>query len=433
VISKEKDPFYNRVLLPEYVNDSLAWEKLQKFRTGEFEALNVSLQLDNEIVSIDRAGKYVVDRHQKKHYYDKLILATGSRANLPKGAPVGIENIFTMRTRFDADRLKTQLKTGGHVLIVGGGLLGLELAVSLREIEIDVSILQLGSRLMERQIDNLAGQLLLDYIDECNVTVYMNDQLQGVQNNSNGRLVASLRSGKTIHADALVYAVGTRPNIEFAQDAGIETARGILVNDYLQTNDPNIFAIGEIAEHDGKVLGITSAAEKQADALARFIEGDLQSTYVAAVAMNILKLSGLDLCSIGIAEVPANSTEYEEILFIDKAERYYKKCIIKDDRLVGAILIGDKSEFADFKKLIEDKIELSERRIQLLRSGKASEPILGKLLCACNQVGTGNIEKLIASGCETLSEICQKSGAGLGCGSCKPEIQSLIGNRTIKV
>jgi ferredoxin-nitrate reductase len=213
----------------------------------------------------------------------------------------------------------------------------------------------------------------------------------------------------------------------------IESARGRLVNDFLQTSDPNIFAIGEIAEHRGKVLGITSAAEKQADVLARFFEGDLQSVYNGAVPMNILKLAGLDLCSIGLAEVPANSTEYEEILFIDKAERYYKKCIIKDDRLVGAILIGDKSEFTEFKTLIEDRIELSERRIKLLRSGKTTEPVLGKLLCSCNQIGEGNVKKLIAGGCDTLAEICQKSGAGLGCGSCKPEIQHLINNRSIHV
>lgn len=433
VISKETDPFYNRVLLPEYVNDSLPWERLQKFRAGEFEKLDVSLLLDNEIISIDRTAKFVVDRYQKKHSYDKLVLATGSRANIPKDASLELPNVFTMRTRLDADRLKNHLQPGGHVLIVGGGLLGLELAVSLREIEVEVSILQLGSRLMERQIDNLAGELLLDYIEESGVTVYMNDQLQGIQKDSSGKLVANLRSAKTIRADALVYAVGTRPNIEFAQDSGVESARGILVNDFLQTSDPNIFAIGEIAEHRGKLLGITSAAEKQADVLAKFLEGDLQSLYDGAVPMNILKLSGLDLCSLGISEVPANSTEYEEILFIDKAERYYKKCIIKDDRLVGAILIGDKSEFAEFKMLIEDKIELSERRIKLLRSGRASEPVLGKLVCSCNQVGAGNINNLIDAGCGTLGEICQKSGAGLGCGSCKPEIQSMIHHKSVKV
>ena len=142
--------------------------------------------------------------------------------------------------------------------------------------------------------------------------------------------------------------------------------------------------------------------------------------------MNILKFSDLDLCSIGIAEVPVDDEGYDEILFIDRSMRYYKKCIVKDDKLVGAVLVGDKSEFAEFKTLIEGQIELSERRMQLLRSGKKAEPVIGKLVCTCNQVGQGNLEGLIETGCNSLQQLCQTSGAGLGCGSCKPEIQRII-------
>lgn len=284
---------------------------------------------------------------------------------------------------------------------------------------------------MERQIDNIAGQLLLDFVEEKGIAVYMNDQLLHTRRDpDSGDLRIELRSGKTLRVNAIVFAVGTRPNIEFVQEAGIETARGVLVNDFLQTNDPNIFAIGEIAEHNGKMLGITSAAEKQADVLARYLHGDLQSRYDGAVPMNILKLSGLDLCSIGIGEVPAFDEGYDEVLFIDKASRYYKKCIIKDDRLVGAILVGDKSEFAEFKNLIENRIELSEKRLSLLRSGKKAEPVMGKLVCSCNQVGEGNLQALVDQGHTKLNVVCELSGAGLGCGSCKPEIQSIIRKRS---
>ncbi|MEJ7646197.1 MAG: molybdopterin-dependent oxidoreductase [Chryseolinea sp.] len=439
VFSKEKYPFYNRVLLPEYVNDSLTWKQLQKLQPHEFEAMRIELELENEIRTINREEKFVTDQHGKRHSYDKLILATGTRAFIPSDAPVNLPGIFTMRTRRDADTLKEYLTPKGQVLIVGGGLLGLELAASLSDIEMNVSILQLGSRLMERQIDNLGGELLLDFIEERNITVYMNDQMLSVtaarpsgaaaKNGSvhkDGKLQAQLRSGRVLEVDAIIYAVGTRPNIEFAQEAGLESARGLQVNDYMQTSDPNIFAVGEIAEHDGKMLGITAAAEKQADILAHYIHGDLQSLYDGAVPMNILKLSGLDLCSIGLAQMPVDDEGYDEILFIDKSKRYYKKCIIKDDRLVGAVLIGDKSEFAEFKTLIENKTELSERRMQLLRSGKKAEPVIGKLICSCNQVGEGNFKKLIDAGCTTLNELCQRSGGGLGCGSCKPEIHRLL-------
>lgn len=427
VISREKDPFYNRVLLPDYVNDTLSWERLQKFQDGEFEALKVDMHLQNEIVAINREEKIVIDRFGELHAYDKLILATGSRANVPNDAPLKLPGVFTLRTRDDADQLKNHLKAKGHVLIVGGGLLGLELAAALRETDISISILQLGSRLMERQIDRIAGELLLDFVEEKDITVYINDQLQSVLwDETTETLLTQFGSGKVIGVNAIIYAVGTRPNIEFAQEAGIESARGIIVNDYLQTNDPDIFAIGEIAEHRGKILGITSAAEKQADVLARFIYGDAQSQYEGAVPMNILKLPGLDLCSIGIGEIPVDDKGYDEILFIDKSMRYYKKCIVKNDRLVGAILIGDKSEFAEFKTLIEMGTELSERRIQLLRSGKLAEAVLGNIICSCNQVGEGNLQGLIAEGCSTLNELCLRTGAGLGCGSCKPEIQQML-------
>jgi ferredoxin-nitrate reductase len=434
VFSKEKDAFYNRVLLPEYVNETLEWEKLQKFQTGEFEDMNVRLSLDNEITAVNRTEKYVVDRHGKKHAYDKLIIATGSRANVPKDAPVHLPGVFTMRTRQDADRLRACLKPEAHVLIIGGGLLGLELAASLAEIDMHVMILHLGSRLMARQIDNLSGQLLLDFVEEKDIQVFLNDQVESINRSRSDRgLSARLRSGRLLDVDAIVYAVGTKPNIEIAQEAGIETASGVIVNDYLQTSDPDIFAVGEIAEHNGKTMGITSAAEKQADIAARFINGDVQSRYDGAVPMNILKFHDLSLCSIGISEIPANGQGYDEILFIDKSMRYYKKCIVRDDRLVGAVMIGDKSEFAEFKALIESNIELSERRMQLLRSGKKAEPVVGKLVCSCNQVGKGNLVACMEGGCNSLNELCKATGAGLGCGSCKPEIQMILKEWMVKV
>lgn len=426
IFSKEKDPFYNRVLLPEYVNEKFNWSHLQKFQPGEIEELKIDLQCENEIVTINREERYVIDKKGELHGYDRLILATGSRAFVPKEVPTHLPGVFTIRTRQDADNLKKYLHKGGHVLIIGGGLLGLELAASLEEIGIRISIVQVSSRLMERQLDGLSGELLLECIEEKGMEVYLSEQVQSVAEHPENGLVATLQSGKEMHADAVVYAIGTRPNIELITESGIETARGVVVNDYLQTNDPAIFAMGEIAEHRGTLLGITAAAEKQAEVVAHYINGNHQSIYTGTASMNILKFSDFDLCSIGIPEIPVNSEGYDEILFIDKSKRYYKKCIIKNDRLVGAVLVGDKSEFAEFRMLIENKTELSEKRMQLLRSGEKPEPMVGKLVCSCNQIGEGNIKNHIALGCVSLSTVCQSSGAGLGCGSCKPEIQKIL-------
>jgi ferredoxin-nitrate reductase len=194
----------------------------------------------------------------------------------------------------------------------------------------------------------------------------------------------------------------------------------------MQTSDPAIFAVGEIAEHREQLHGITSAAEQQADTVARYLAGDLLSMYAGSVSMNILKFAHLDLCSVGMTEIPHNATDYEEIIFIDRAKAYYKKCIIHQDRLVGAILMGDKAEFAEFKNLIENKIELSDKRVQLLRSGNPGKAVIGEMVCACGSVGKGNLLAAIQNGCDDFRQLCQQTGAGLGCGSCKPEVKHIL-------
>jgi ferredoxin-nitrate reductase len=356
-----------------------------------------------------------------------LIIATGSRATVPKEVPLNLPGIFTLRNRGDADRLKTFLHDEGQVVIAGGGLLGLELAASLREIDMNVTLIQLNSRLMARQLDQVSADLLREYLEELGVQVYFNDQVQTIfPNKTEPGLVVNLKSGQTLNCQAAVYAIGTRPNMELALAAQLQCGRGVVVNEYLQTSDPSIYAMGEVAEFHGVVNGITMAAEAQADVAARFLTGDLSSYYTGSIFMNILKLSGLDLCSLGMVEVPDNNPEYEEVIFTDKAKRYYKKCIIHQDRLVGAILMGDKSEFAGFKTLIENKLELSEKRMELLRSGKAAAPVLGKLVCSCNNVGEGNLTHMIHGGCTEFRQLCEQSGAGMGCGSCKPEVKVLL-------
>ena len=312
------------------------------------------------------------------------------------------------------------------LVIVGGGLLGLEMAGALRHLGMKIIVVNRASRFMDRQLDNLGSDLLHQEFVDMGIETYFNDEIQTVYGFDSVEAV-SLKSGKRIETKVVLFAVGTTPNIELAKAADLTCFRGVNVNQYMQTNDPSVFALGEIAEFDRQMWGITAAAEQQAGICARYILGDESSIYKGSLSLNILKIEGLQIASIGLIEVPqAKVNEYEEILFIDKAKRFYKKCIVKDDKLVGAILIGDKSEFQEFKELIGKNIELSDKRLVLLRSGKAAEPMQGKLVCSCNNVGTGNIEKAIESGCETLESICQKTTAGTGCGSCRPEVKRIL-------
>ncbi|MDQ1089720.1 nitrate reductase [Siphonobacter sp. SORGH_AS_1065] len=423
VFSKEEHPFYNRVLLPDYISGAQNWSQLVKLSPEEFEAQGIIVHSGISIEHIDRTHRIVTDSLGREHSYDKLILGMGSRSFRPKGVP-NLPGIFNLRSRMDADTLQPYLKQpNARIVVVGGGLLGLELAASLRHMGLLVTVIQRSGRFMERQLDPLAGEMLYQDLRERGIDIYFNEevqtylgltQLEGIQ----------LKSGKKIDCQAIVLAIGTTPNLELARASGLDCGRGVLVNDYLQTSDPAIFAAGEIAQWQGQMWGITRAAEQQAEAIARYIFGDISQPYRGSLSMNILKMEGLHLCSMGLAEAPDST--YEEIVFVDKAKRYYKKCIVHHDRLVGAILIGDKNEFLEFRELIANKTELSEKRLQLLRSSQKADPLEGKLVCSCNSVGEGNLKKAINSGCTDFQKLCQQTGAGTGCGSCRPEVKNIL-------
>jgi len=423
VFSKESSPFYNRIMLPDYVSGEKEWASLASLTEGEEKKYRIMVYKGVAIQKIDRAAKTVLDSTGQVTPYDVLVLATGSRAMMPRQAP-RLTGIYTMRTREDAERLKDSLSAETRVLIVGGGLIGLEMAAALRHVGLPVTIVHRSSRFLERQLDPLGSQLLHEQMVDMGCDIYYNDEVQlfyGDKALSGIRL----KRGRYIACETLIFGIGTQPNIELAQECGLPCRRGVIVNERLETADPAVYAIGEIAEFNGQLFGITSAAEQQASVVARYVQGDIGSRYEGSLLMNIIKIPGFDLCSLGITERPDDKT-YEEIIFIDKAKRYYKKCLIHQDRLIGAILIGDKNEFLEFKELIAGKLELSEKRLQLLRSGKKSEPVLGRLVCSCNNVGNENLHRAVKAGADTLDKLCATTGAGTGCGSCRPEVQRLL-------
>ncbi|HEY8783310.1 MAG TPA: molybdopterin-dependent oxidoreductase [Mucilaginibacter sp.] len=423
IFSKENFPFYNRVMLPDYISGEQQWEQLVKMKDADEPAYNIRLLRGVSVEKIDRVNKQVIDSRGIKTGYDVLLIATGSRAAIPRNVP-SLPGIFSMRSRTDADNFKKHVPVDGHVVIVGGGLLGLEMAASLREMGIKITIVQRISRFLNRQLDDLGSQLLHEEMVDQGCDIYYDDEVQLYYGRAKLTGIG-LKSGRKINCDAMIIAIGTIPNAELAKECGLDCRQGVTVNERLQTSDADIYAIGEIAEFNGTLYGITAAAEQQAEVVAGYLTGDIASYYKGSLFMNIIKIHGFDLCSVGLPECP-DDKEYEEIVFIDKAKRYYKKCIVHQDRLVGAILIGDKSEFLEFRDLIANKTELSEKRLQLLRSGNTADPVLGKLICSCNNVGSGNIRKKIEGGCNTMKELCTITGAGTGCGSCRPEVKRLL-------
>lgn len=424
VFSAENYHFYNRVLLPEYVSKHKHWENLEKLRKAEWLELGVNL-IAKKVSKLNTEEKTIVDESGQAYKYDRLVVATGSRPTTMKHIP-SIKGVFTMRRREDADGLMHHLSVGDSVVVVGGGLLGLEMADALVAVGMKVSVIQRSSRLMDRQLDKTAANLLAKELRERGIDLYFEDEVLYV----NGEYAVEsirLKSSRKIDCQAILFAIGTQPNVEFLKEGGIAVNRGAIVDEHLQTSNPYVYAMGEIAERNGGLFGITAAAEEQANVLAEYLNGSTTSNYAGTLSMNILKVHGVELCSIGMVETPSNNPDYEEIIFLDKTRKYYKKCIVYQDRLVGAILMGDKSEFNEFRDWIKSGVELGEKRESLLMSGSISkEPMLGTLVCSCNTVGSGNIENAVKGGCKDLGSICNSTGAGTGCGSCKPEVKAIL-------
>jgi ferredoxin-nitrate reductase len=259
------------------------------------------------------------------------------------------------------------------------------------------------------------------------VTVRVRNSVTAMHLARNGSGISiALQSGAAGTFDAVVIAIGTRPNIDLLAAAGVECGRGVRVNDHLQTSDPRIYAMGEVAEHRGELHGITAAAEEQAEIAARHMAGETLACYEGSLRMNILKIADVHVSSIGIPSVPDGETGYEDVFVLDRSQGYYKKCIVKDDRLVGAILVGDGAELAEFRELVQTGWELRERRSTLLKDGARREPVMGKVVCSCGNVGDGNLRKAIEAGSCCLTELCAATGAGIGCGSCRPEIVRIL-------
>src|SRR5690606_16698571 len=235
--------------LPEYLSGAQLWDQLLKMNTEEESRLNITLHRGLSIHKIDRAKKTLTDAKGKETYYDRLIIATGSRAAIPKNTPKQL-GIFTMRSRNDAENFRSNVPPNAEVVIAGGGFLGLEVAASLREKGAKVTIVQRTSRFLDRQLDAMASQFLHEEMSDMGCEIYYNDEIELYfgQTTLTG---VGLKSGRKINCQALVIAIGNLPNIHLAKDCGLEYKRGVVVNRHLQTKDASIFAVGEIAEIDG--------------------------------------------------------------------------------------------------------------------------------------------------------------------------------------
>jgi nitrite reductase (NADH) large subunit len=359
VIGDEPRLAYNRVLLSSVLAGETASHDIELRPADWWRDRGVTLKYGCAVTEIDVGRRELKIANEESVAFSRLVLATGSaplRLNVPGAELVGVH---TFRDSRDVDLLLTLAAAKKRVVVVGGGLLGLEAAYGLAKAGAPVTLIHLMDRLMERQLDAPAAALLKSLVEPKGIEVLLNANTAQILGEGHVEGV-ELTDGRRIDADAVIFAAGIRPNIALAKDAGIPVNRGIIVGDGLQTGAAGIFALGECAEHRGICYGLVEPAYEQARVLAQHLAGRA-SAYSGSVVATNLKVSGVSVFSAGDFLVGEGS---ETIVLSDVRRGTYKKLVIADGRLTGAVLVGDVGDALWYLELIRGR-----ERVARIRKG----------------------------------------------------------------
>ena len=361
VIGEEPRLAYNRVLLSSVLAGEIASHDIELRPAQWWRDRGVTLKYGCLATEIDVGRRELKIANEESVAFSKLVLATGStplRLNLPGADLAGVH---TFRDSRDVDLLLTLAAQKKRVVVVGGGLLGLEAAYGLAKAGAPVTLIHLMDRLMERQLDAPAAELLKSLVERKGVKVLLNANTARIDGETRVEGV-ELTDGRRIAADAVIFAAGIRPNVALAKDAGIAVNRGIVVDDVMQTGAPDIFALGECAEHRGICYGLVEPAYEQARVLARHLAGRAAAYDGSVVATN-LKVSGVSVFSAGDFMGAEGS---EAIVLSDARHGAYKKLVISEGRLAGAVLVGDVGDALWYLQLIRGREPIARIRSQMM-------------------------------------------------------------------
>ncbi len=423
VFGDETHVNYNRIQLSsvlagekdaaEIVLNSLEW-----YRENA-----IDLRLGVRITAIDAGARTVTGDDGSITPYDKLLLATGSSPLIPPISGVEKDGVFCFRNLEDTRALTERARPGVKAVVIGGGLLGLEAARGLQLRGAEVTVVHLMNSLMERQLDPRGGEYLQRKIEDLGVKVLLSHNTTTILGDGRAEGVAFV-NGYRMEADLVVVAVGIRPNVELGRSAGLVVNRGIVVNDYMETSDPRIFAVGECAEHNGAVYGLVAPLYEQGRVLAATITGNRGPRYEGSITEARLKIMGVDVFSAGF--IQDSPPHVESIRYEDPSLGIYKKLNIRDGRLAGVILVGDLSDSRRYMEWMRSERDLTAQRRSLLSPVAAPDPGAdiaampdSEIVCGCNGVTKGAIVSAIhQKSIRTLSQLKQCTRASTGCGSC---------------
>jgi nitrite reductase (NADH) large subunit len=369
VIGAEPRLAYNRVLLSSVLAGETASHEIELKPANWWRDRGVTLKYGCAVDEIDVGRRELKIAHEESIGFSKLVLATGSsalRLNVPGAELPGVN---TFRDSRDVDLLLALASAKKRVVVVGGGLLGLEAAYGLAKAGASVTLVHLMDRLMERQLDAPAGALLKSLVEKKGINVLLNASTARIVGQRRVEGV-ELTDGRCMDADAVIFAAGIRPNVALAKDAGIPVNRGIVVDDRMQTGTENIFALGECAEHRGICYGLVEPAYEQARVLAQHLAGR-RAEYQGSVVATNLKVSGVSVFSAG--EFLGNDRS-DAIVLNDFKGGTYKKLVIEDGRLIGAVLVGDTTDALWYLELVRKRDNIAAIRKDMM-FGRPAAPL----------------------------------------------------------
>lgn len=352
---------YTRIKLPAFLCGMVKEDDLITCSAKWYDDRNVKYKKNHRATKILPKKKIVQFENGEQTNYDKLLLCIGSKSNILSIDGVDTDGLFTLKTLDDALKIKDHTKDKDSAIVIGGGLLGLEIAKSLNDLNLKVTVLEFFPRLLPRQLDIEGAEMLRQILSDFNIDVALNASTREIT--IEGQLMVRVADGREFQADMVVMAVGVNPNIELAKQSGIKVNRGIIVDEYMQTNVKYIYAAGDCAEFNERVWGIIPVAFEQSKIAALNILGK-KVKYSEIVPSNTLKIVGVDLTSIG--RVTPEKNLPEEIKFIDPDKRIYKKIVLEEGRIVGAILLGDRSNQSTIMKLIKTKTDITKFKERIL-------------------------------------------------------------------
>ena len=362
VFAKEKYHYYPRPNLIDFLAEKIPFERLFAFSEDWYTSQNIRIHLSKPVKKILPVSQEIEVDQGHKERYDRLIVANGSISFVPPFQGTEKKGIFTLWNLDDAYRILEYLADHPNVVVIGGGLLGLEIARALNTRGARVGVVEFFDRLLPRQLDKQGASILQHHIERMGIKVRVGTVTEEFLGREEVRGLRFKR-GDEWEADMALVAAGARPNISMAREAGLEMDRGLIVNDYLQTSDPLIYGVGDAVQHKGRVYGIIPASFDQARSAAHNIFGQ-EKKYLGTIPSNTLKVMGVHLTSIGL--VNPEGGEFEEFRKEIREEGIYKKVVLQDGVIVGAIWMGTKEGVRDIARIITKKANVSEWKEDLL-------------------------------------------------------------------